>query len=341
MSIFSSPSLTNEDYWRAIILFGGNSATYKFALAKSLSEFVHKQQSFIRMEELAVPFSQHLCEHLKSVEKQSTSKSSKFLDVCREYNAKVIDHDTLINATVKRGFENVIKAFHVVNQDKVGVPFYQDDRKAKKGITLTDAALSMLENFQFQNLSIETEARWRLVETAWSQNVSPKLLQVQHDNATNELYIAQHGFKRTNITSSRDALNGYQKGKCFYSFHEISVVDKSPNLADVDHLFPHKLKPDMPDINFDGIWNLVLSTKDCNRGENGKFAKLVEPKYLERLHERNNYLIESHHPLRETLINQTGKTEPIRRNFLQSVYNAAAKVLLQTWKPEFEHDDRF
>ena len=50
MSIFSSPSLTNEDYWRAIILFGGNSATYKFALAKSLSEFVRKQQSFIRME---------------------------------------------------------------------------------------------------------------------------------------------------------------------------------------------------------------------------------------------------------------------------------------------------
>jgi hypothetical protein len=341
MSIFSSPSLTNEDYWRAIILFGGNSATYKFALAKSLSEFVRKQQSFIRMEELAVPFSQHLCEHLKAVEKQSTSKSSKFLDACRDYNAKNIDHDALIDTTVKRGFANVIDAFHVVNQDKVGIPFYQDDRREKKGITLTDAALSMLENFQFQNLSIETEARWRLVETAWSQSVSPKLLQVQHDDATNELYIAQHGFKRTNITSSRDALNGYQKGKCFYSFHEISVVDKSPSLADVDHLFPHMLKPEMPDINFDGIWNLVLSTKECNRGENGKFAKLVEPKYLERLHQRNNYLIESHHPLRETLINQTGKTEAIRRHFLQSVYNAAAKLLLQTWKPEFEYDDHF
>ncbi|MHA7941729.1 hypothetical protein ACJOV8_001445 [Formosa sp. 3Alg 14/1] len=29
--------------------------------------------------------------------------------------------------------------------------------------------------------------------------------------------------RHKDITSVRDALNGYQKGKCFYSFQDISV----------------------------------------------------------------------------------------------------------------------
>ncbi|WP_188032876.1 hypothetical protein [Psychrobacter sp. ANT_WB68] len=52
---------------------------------------------------------------------------------------------------------------------------------------------------------------------------------------------------------------------------------------------------------------MVLACSDCNRGTNGKFAKLLDIKLLERLHTRNEYLIGSHHPLRETLMLQTGK----------------------------------
>ena len=58
----------------------------------------------------------------------------------------------------------------------------------------------------------------------------------------------------------------------------------------------------------DQIWNLVLSCKDCNRGSNGKFEKIPHIDFY-FLNKRNNYYIESHHPLRETIINQTGKTE--------------------------------
>jgi len=47
---------------------------------------------------------------------------------------------------------------------------------------------------------------------------------------------------------------------------------------------------------------------------------------VERLHLRNEYFIGSHHPLRETLIQQTGLTEPDRRyylgNFLRRAVNA-------------------
>ena len=52
-----------DSYWRSIILFGKNSASYKFALAKSLLEIVPTGKTEISLEELALPFSKHLCEH--------------------------------------------------------------------------------------------------------------------------------------------------------------------------------------------------------------------------------------------------------------------------------------
>ena len=52
------PSL--ENYWRGVILFGRNVASYEFALAKSLLELAAKKSDFIPLEELAEPFSRHL-----------------------------------------------------------------------------------------------------------------------------------------------------------------------------------------------------------------------------------------------------------------------------------------
>ena len=111
---FITPDLTLEDNWRSIILFGRNVASYKFALGKSLLEFGKRESDFISLEDLAIPFSRHLCEHLNNQDKQCTSKSSKFLGTCREFNNREITHEQLIGATEKMGFVNVIDAFHVV-----------------------------------------------------------------------------------------------------------------------------------------------------------------------------------------------------------------------------------
>lgn len=83
--IDSAPDL--ETYWRSIILFGRNVASYKFALAKSLFELGSYEQELIRLEDLAVPFAKNVCEHLNLSPKQSTSRSSKFLDACRAFNS--------------------------------------------------------------------------------------------------------------------------------------------------------------------------------------------------------------------------------------------------------------
>ena len=74
------PSL--ESYWRAIILFGRNVASYKFALAKSILEIVPSGKTEISLEELAKPFSKHICKHLMNAPKQSTSQNSLFLQDC-------------------------------------------------------------------------------------------------------------------------------------------------------------------------------------------------------------------------------------------------------------------
>ncbi len=88
----------------------------------------------------------------------------------------------------------------------------------------------------------------------------------------------------------------------------------------------------MPDVNIDGVWNLTLACPMCNRGPNGKFSKIPAIKYLERLHKRNEFLISSHHPLRETIMNQTGKTERRRRYYLQAVDQLAINALVHRWE---------
>jgi len=84
----TTPSL--EDFWRSIILLGRNVASYKFALGKSLLELAHQDQEEVPLDELAVPFACHLCEHLKLSDQQGTSAQSRLLDACRAFNRGVL-----------------------------------------------------------------------------------------------------------------------------------------------------------------------------------------------------------------------------------------------------------
>ncbi len=325
------PSL--ENYWRAVILFGRNVASYKFALAKSLYDLKADGNTIITLDQLAEPFSRHICEHLKLVDKQATSSSSKFLDYCRAFNAHEIDQQTLIARTVQYGFVNVIDAFHNVHGQELPKRFFVDARKTHQGIILTDEVFQLFEAQNSQDLVDETEARWRLVETAWDMNLPKHLVQIQHDDQG--ILVADNKIRRVNITSAKSALNGYQKSRCFYCFAPITIEQLFEHSADVDHFFPHKLRECDIQKPINGVANLVLSCAECNRGYQGKFDHLPAVNLLQRLHRRNEYLITSHHPLRETLIAQTGFTESARRGFLQDAYNCATLHLgmQHKWRP--------
>ncbi|MQN01191.1 MAG: hypothetical protein DUD27_03265 [Lachnospiraceae bacterium] len=136
-----------ESYWRSIILFGRNVATYKFALAKSLLELANKGKTEITLEELSEPYTRNLCEHIKKCAKQTTSKSSRFLKACADYNDGKITHQELIKMAICYGFNNVIDAFHVVGKKEIPVKFYEKDYKFDdKKIILTDNMFKLIES---------------------------------------------------------------------------------------------------------------------------------------------------------------------------------------------------
>jgi len=332
---FYESTPNEENYWRSIILFGKNSASYKFALARSLYE-LKPQKDLLLLEEIAPVYAKSICERLDENEKQGTASNSKFLEVCKAFNQGDIDRNKLVEQTVRLGFQNVIDAFHNVVGNDIPQRFFIDERKTHGGIRLTDEFFRLAETPQFHDLAHETEARWRLVETAWKLGIARNMLKVEHDMQS-EMLIVKNRFSRTVITSARDALNGYQKGKCFYCFCDISISNHpDENLAevDVDHFFPHMLKYCANDKPVDGVANLVLCCKECNRGSGGKFERIPTRNLLERLFQRNEYLINSSHPLRETLMLQTGLTEKARIKTLQDVYNCASLTVTTKWEPQ-------
>lgn len=332
IEVFQQVHPTSSSYWRSIILFGKNVAAYKFALAKSLLEIAPTEKTNVTLEELAVPFSKHLCEHIANAPRQATSRSSQVLEACQNYNNGIITQDKLWDITVKKGFNDVIKRFHVVNQYDIPIKFYDMDYgNGTKKIVLTDEIFGLLEVPHSDSFLREAEARWNLVEKAWELGISQNLLNIQYNDDSQILFIDKN-LKRKDVTSARDALNGYQKGKCFYCFDDISIDKGNENVCNVDHFYPHTLKRNMPDVNIDGVWNLVLACPRCNKGRKGKFDHTPAIKYLERLSKRNEFLISSHHPLRETLMQQTGLTQQNRHDFLQKVDTDAVSYLPHRWQ---------
>ncbi|MGR7813392.1 HNH endonuclease domain-containing protein [Lacinutrix undariae] len=335
----NDPSL--ESQWRALILFGKNSATYKFAFAKSLLELVNKETTKITLAELSQPFSKNIIEHLKENDKQGNSKSSSFLNICRSHIKGEVSDTELWSKTEKLGFVNVVDAFQNLNGSQIPDIFYEKNYKSgNKEIIIKDNLLKLKESFHFQNFNQEVEARWNLVETAWNLNINPKLLEVKYDEDKSLFFLENDFMRRTDITSVRDSLNGYQKGKCFYSFQDISVVSGSSNLCEVDHFFPHVNKTIHNEYgaNINGVWNLVLANKEVNRN---KSARIPEERYLQRLFNRNEFYIQSKHPLAETIVNQTGNTKHKRIDFLNKQYQLALNSAIINWKPEFELNGNF
>ena len=320
-----------EKYWRSLILYGANVATYKFALGKSLLVLSKNNNQKIHQNDLAIEFSRHMCEHLKTGKNQCTNKISSFIDACNAFNINKISHDQLISETKNTGFRYVLDAFHTLKGGQVTKKFYDIEGKGKnRSLILTDYLFELAESLQFENLKQEVEARWKLVEDTWTFGTGSSISPVSYDIDTKDLYVDDISTYRRNLTAAKYAFIGYQSGKCFYCFENI-LVDEKIN-CDVDHFIPFTLRYRI-NANLNGVWNLVLSCSNCNRGSNGKLHRIPKIKYLERLNKRNNYLIASNHPLSNTIIRQTGNDDYSRNKFLNKIYKNALEHIKEIWEP--------
>ncbi|MFB4273087.1 HNH endonuclease [Nonomuraea sp. GTA35] len=324
--------VTGESVWRAIVLYGANSATYKFAFGATLLEVAATGRNHVTLEELAPRYAELLCEALQRQPRQGTSARSKFLDACRAFNAGELDRDTLHRRTVQLGFSNVIDAFPKLGGDQAPVRFYEDERKnsAAPGLVLRDELLGLAGSVQAQDLDAETAARWRLVETAWATGISDGVLgsTLVYDRDEQAL-VLQSDRRRRSVTGVVGALNGYQDGRCAYC--EELMTQNVGTGPIVEHVLPWKLGTRLwrgPDV--DAIWNLVLACLSCN---NAKRDRAPHETWMPWLEQRNNDLIESRHPLREVLMTQTGATAAERRDFLKLAYRRATELLPVVWTP--------
>ena len=98
---FQDAARTPEGDWRHIVRFGRNVASYKFALGQALLDLGSRQQTFVRLEDLAVPYAAAICEHLQVEDRQSTSAQSQFLDACRSRNRGELDATQVAEVKIK------------------------------------------------------------------------------------------------------------------------------------------------------------------------------------------------------------------------------------------------
>jgi hypothetical protein len=107
-----------------------------------LLEAASGDRAFVTLEDLARPYALNLVEHLRTIDRQGTAPSSRFLNACREFARTEITEDELVYKTVRFDFANVLGAFHVVNRQEIPVRFFVDERGARKGVVLTAELLS-------------------------------------------------------------------------------------------------------------------------------------------------------------------------------------------------------
>ena len=329
LSYWLSDTNATGRLWRSILLFGKNTATYKFALGGALIEVTQTGSERITLEELAVPFSRRICEHLKIEDRQAVSASSQFIEACRRFNTQDIDLDELVSVTVAKGFNNVLDAFHVVGGEDVPSRFFTVEGLTKNRVLHPDDRLLRIETSKSAVLEGEVEARWRLVETAWSIGVPAQLLDVQMDRTTEELIVSRDLDTRKSIGNAKWAFSGYQDGKCFYCNVELDTIDLVMTQTHVDHVIPHSLGKFMT-TDVDHVWNLVNACADCNLS---KSNNMPEYGFVERVYQRNEYYIHSNHPLKDAIIRATGKTAAERVRTVRRAFDDAGKLMPTSWNP--------
>ena len=325
-----------ENHWRGITLLGSNTTSFKFALAKSLIGFASTETDIITLEELAKPFSEFICEHLAESDRQGTNPTSTFLQECRNFNLGKIDYDKLYSTCISQGFRYVFDAFHKVSGEETPTKFFQVTGSGRnRSVRLADNLINLASSTQGTNFAVEVEARWKVVESAWELGINPGLISTDNDG---NLILIQES-KRRSVTGVKEAISGYQKGRCFYCREEFLLHQNTIGSIEVDHFFPISRQDMLEDsVDLDQIWNMVLACRECNRGQNGKFDRIPDKQYLERLVSRSNYYISSNDPLKDHLQRVTGRTVAARARFHRSLWQELESYGGKVWSTAAARD---
>lgn len=300
------------DYWKALILYGLNTATYKIALGKTLLNLAGRGKTHISWEELSNEFFGQYLQRL-SIEDpmpqlENPGRLTVMERIVQKYKAGRIDRGAAVEEVGKEAFGDVIRRFHNLGRFKIpglSKMFYEFD--FGKELILTDP-LFLIGESNIGELHDELEARWGLLEGAFVISNSDYRL----GNELREIYIA-NGYDRRSLAELVPFLKGYQGDVCFFCGESIL-----PDDVHVDHLLPRQV------LEHDEIWNLVLAHSYCNQL---KSDRIVGEHYVQKLVARNENIMGSNHPWKHKISQALGKT-PLKRAQTTKVHYENVCVIL-------------
>ena len=299
---------SSSDCWRALVLYGLNTATYKIAMAKTLLNFAKADQTVIQWNDLAQAFFQEYRDRLENKggmpQSNLPNRRTKMERILAEYRIGKITEAGAIQAVGDDAFNDVIPRFHNLGREQaLQGEFYEID--FGKNLVLTDALFDVAADAS--PLYDEIEARWSLLEGAYSIQAG----NFQLANDIRDIYIAD-GYSRRDLTSNIPFLQGYQGNRCFYCGEEIAGT------IHVDHVLPRQV------LQHDEIWNLVLAHEFCNLQ---KEDRLVGEHFVQKLLARNENIMGSNHPWKKKIAEALGTTVSQRSKSTQEHYKNVSEVL--------------
>lgn len=283
------------DYWKAIILYGLNQATYKIALGKTLLQLAENGKETVEWDQLSKHFLDNYLDRLSAYSRpqQSNPKRLTVMErIVTGINQGIHSYEAAIELVGQNAFNDVIPRFQTIGTDTdiAANKFYHFDHGKK--LYIHDTVFDLNQNNRSE-LEDELDARWSLLEGAFTLGQENYEL----SNDLREIYLI-NGYSRTNLTANIPFLNGYQGNVCFYCGATIDNAN-----IHVDHVLPRQV------LQHDEIWNLALCHDICNLH---KSDALVSQHYIEKLITRNENIMGSNHPWKKKIALQLGATPVIR-----------------------------
>ncbi len=299
-----------QERWKALVLYGLNTATYKIAFGKTLLKLSADGITTVPWSVLAKEFLDQYIARL-SVDSpmpqlDQPGRITVMERVVAKYRSGNIEYDEAIELVGQKAFDDVVPRFQKLGRRAAFDGLFYDFNAGLE-LVITDDLLK-LAHTNLDELEAELDARWGLLEGAFKIGAD----NFELNNDLRLIYI-ENGYERTNLTKNRPFLQGYQGNTCFYCGELMRDCD-----IDVDHVLPRQV------IQHDEIWNLALAHSMCN-GQ--KIDRLIGEHFLHKLIARNENIMGSNHPWKKRIESALGKTKAQRKKTTEDHYANVSQIL--------------
>ena len=155
-------SLDNEKYWRALILFGKNSSTYKMALGKCLLDYAEKGRDKVSLDDLASNFYNLYVDKVKNKKPQGLT-SGRHTYVEQAINEVLWtgrpQGEALEIIKQKSLKEMVLQKFHNFNEKPIDIEFYRLS-DSKQNLILDKSLMDLPSSVNYNFFETEISSRW-------------------------------------------------------------------------------------------------------------------------------------------------------------------------------------